>query len=176
MLAALPPELLYLILDFLDFYDALALLSTHYNLTPTIDAYVRSNYSFHSTVYTQLLEFEKLCIDRNSDQIDTIAYNLLQAICDIVEPLPKYEHRTIFSEKLDILQELVVHRVLHIQNCEDDYASLCLKVRQIYLHTPSIRILHDPVSVPYRWHNVNVISPANFSALRNIVDEVQSTH
>lgn len=146
MLAVLPPELLYLVLDFLDFYDALSLLSTHDHIRPIVEAYLHTNYAFHDIIYRQLLEFEESRADRDSDKIVSIAHNLLQSICDIVELLPKYDHRTVFSEKLDVLQNLVAHRVLHIPNCEDDYGNLCLQVRQIYLHTPSIRILHDPVS------------------------------
>jgi hypothetical protein len=147
MLTTLPPELLYLILGFLDFYDALSLLSTHRSLQPTIQTFLRSNFAFHEAVYQRLLDFERRADD--NDHLDAIANALLQLICEIVQPLPNYDHRAVFTEKLDIMQNLVVHRVLRIPNMEDDYARLCLKIRHIYLHAPSIRILHDPVSSEY---------------------------
>lgn len=144
MLTDLPAELLYSILDFLDFHDALSLLSAHRSLQPAVRNFIHSNYAFHEAVYDRMLDFERTVTSK--DCTDSIAYDLLQLICDIVEPLPNYEHRTVFSEKLDIMQNLVVHRVLEIPNSEDHYARLCLRIRHIYLHAPSIRILHDPVS------------------------------
>ncbi|KAI9288006.1 hypothetical protein BC943DRAFT_317584 [Umbelopsis sp. AD052] len=140
MLTDLPAELLYSILDFLEFHDAVSLSFTHRSLQPAVRNFLRSNFAFHEAVYERMLDFERTA----TDNTDSIAYDLLQLICDIVEPMPNYEHRAIFSEKLDILQNLVVHRVLQIPNCEDHYARLCLRIRHIYLHAPSIRILHDP--------------------------------
>ncbi|KAG0166011.1 hypothetical protein DFQ30_007693 [Apophysomyces sp. BC1015] len=76
-----------------------------------------------------------------------MAAHLLQLICHIVETCPKYEHRAKFTDLLDTLQQLVVRRILSTDvrtGIEYDYASLCLQIRHTYLHTPSIRVLHDP--------------------------------
>ncbi|KAG0175789.1 hypothetical protein DFQ28_007773 [Apophysomyces sp. BC1034] len=77
-----------------------------------------------------------------------MAAHLLQLICHIVETCPKYEHRAKFTDLLDTLQQLVVRRILSTDvrtGIEYDYASLCLQIRHTYLHTPSIRVLHDPM-------------------------------
>jgi hypothetical protein len=78
------------------------------------------------------------------------AHQILQLICKPVEDMPKVEHRTKFSELLEILQNLTIQRILATDlksnGLEHDYAALCLEIRSLYLHTPSIRVLHDPVS------------------------------
>jgi hypothetical protein len=146
MLTALPPELLYLILGFLDFEDIIPITTAYDQLKPLIDKYVHLHYAFHAAVYEHLVQFEQFTMHNESQMTMKIAARLLRIICNIVEGVPKYEHRTVFTEKLDILQNLVANRVLQVSGSADEYADLCLKMRQIYLHTPEIRILHDPVS------------------------------
>ncbi|KAG2174733.1 hypothetical protein INT43_005791, partial [Umbelopsis isabellina] len=144
MLTALPPELLYLVLGFLSFDDIIPLATACEQLKLLVDNYVRVHYSFHAAVYKQLMQFEQLNMHNESQTTMKTAAKLLRLICNIVEDVPKFEHRTVFTENLDILQNLVVNQVLHVSDSADKYADLCLKMRIIYLHTPEIRILHDP--------------------------------
>ncbi|KAI8976513.1 hypothetical protein BDB01DRAFT_349789 [Pilobolus umbonatus] len=132
----LPTELIWRIYDYLDYKD----IEPFTSILPSLSIeYLQQHYPFHHKVKTLLLQFEK-----TPDQ--DIALDLLHSICDRVSPLPYYEQRHQFTQLLDTLQTLIVERVLDPDlstGCERHYADLCLSIRTIYLHTSSIRVLHD---------------------------------
>ncbi|KAL1934776.1 hypothetical protein VTP01DRAFT_6958 [Rhizomucor pusillus] len=148
MLQELPTELLCAVLTQLE-YDDLDTLLQIVSIEPIVRHHVLRRYRFHYQVSSLLRLFESFTPSERERQESEgdLANQLLQLICYSVEKQPKFEHRSKFTELLDIMQYLVVRRILSPElrpGLEKDYASLCLKIRHIYLHTPSIRVLHDP--------------------------------
>ncbi|KAF7730297.1 hypothetical protein EC973_002541 [Apophysomyces ossiformis] len=148
MLNQLPIELLCSVLSWLE-YDDLDTLLQFDSIAPIVRHHLHRHFRFHYQTTSLLRLFESLTTtERNKQETRSeMATHLLQLICHIVEKCPKYDHRTKFTELLDTLQQLVVRRILSTDmrtGLEYDYASLCLQVRHTYLHTPSIRVLHDP--------------------------------
>lgn len=151
MLQELPTELLCAVLTQLE-YDDLDTLLQIVSIEPIVRHHVLRRYRFHYQVSSLLRLFESFTPSERERQESEgdLANQLLQLICYSVEKQPKFEHRSKFTELLDIMQYLVVRRILSPElrpGLEKDYASLCLKIRHIYLHTPSIRVLHDPASL-----------------------------
>ena len=167
MLQKLPTELLCVVMKYLTFDDLEELYKIQI-LEPIVRHHLLRHYRFHYQVSSLLRLFETSLKRKNkklnrsgndtsddndtSDRREDIANQLLELICHVVEKYPKYEHRTKFSDLLGILESTVVKRILAHNNnnipaqAENDYALLCLDIRYKYLHTPSIRVLHDPVS------------------------------
>ncbi|KAI8079897.1 uncharacterized protein BX664DRAFT_204745 [Halteromyces radiatus] len=148
MLHELPTELLWTILDYLQYEDIDTLLSIG-PLAPMVSTYLQKHYRFHFQVASLLRCYETLTSTERQKQdtrYDT-AQQILHILCYHVQQCSKFDQRAEFTQLLDILQQLVVQRVLCpslSQGLERDYASLCLEIRHIYLHTASIRGLHDP--------------------------------
>lgn len=176
MIHLLPTELLWNILNQLEYQDLDRLLKVK-RLESTVHYYIQIHYKFHYQIASLLRLYEAIT-PTERQQLETkqqVANKILQFICKQVEPLPKFEHRTKFSELLDIVQQLTLQRILATDfksnGLEHDYAGLCLKIRDLYLHTPAIRVLHDPVSSHYLpfflYKKTKII-------FRNIVEEVQS--
>lgn len=149
MLTKLPTELLCSVLNYLEYDDLDTLLQIE-SLEDVIRHHLHRHYRFHYQISSLLRLFESLTpTERHkSETRNEFAQQLLQLICHIVERCPKFEHRAKFTALLDTLQYLVVKRILAADirpGMEHDYASLCLDIRHIYLHSPAIRVLHDPV-------------------------------
>lgn len=154
MIHLLPTELLWTVLNNLEYGDVDTLLKVK-RIEHAILHYIQVHYKFHYKI-TSLLRLFEAITPTQRQEIDTktkLAQDILQHICTQVEHVPKFEHRTKFSELLDIVQQLTIQRILATDfksnGLEHDYASLCLSIRSLYLHTPSIRVLHDPVSSVY---------------------------
>ncbi|KAI8882417.1 hypothetical protein K501DRAFT_221294 [Backusella circina FSU 941] len=148
MLPLIPTEVLWNILNHLEYQDLDTLLHIG-TLAPAVRHHVQTHYPFHYKITSLLRLFESLTpTERQCQETKAeLSLQVLQLICEQVENSPKFEHRLKFTELLDIVQQLVVQRVLsaHLKSgLEHDYANLCLQVREFYLHTPSIRALHDP--------------------------------
>ncbi|KAI8327817.1 hypothetical protein BC941DRAFT_446267 [Chlamydoabsidia padenii] len=148
MLNELPTELLWAILNYLE-YDDIAKLSTLGDdyLTAVVTPYLQTHYRFHWHVSRLLLFYESLTRTERIEGRPDLAQQLLHVLCHIVQQYSKFEQRAKFTQLLDVLQHLVVQRVLcpTLQDDLDkDYALLCLDIRHRYLHTASIRGLHDP--------------------------------
>ncbi|KAI9245094.1 hypothetical protein BDA99DRAFT_290804 [Phascolomyces articulosus] len=203
MLQKLPTELLCVVMKHLT-YDDLDELNKIRILEPIVRHHLLHHYRFHYQVSSLLRLFESSLINRkkkkkkqfndnndsgsdhddvHEDRREDIANQLLELICHAVEKCPKHEHRSKFSDLLNILEARVVKRILAydmIPQAENDYALLCLDIRYKYLHSPSIRVLHDPVS-SLRWKDWMIgisIKKWEYWTLyicsRNIEDEVQN--
>lgn len=152
MIQLLPTELLWTVLNNLEYQDLDTLWKIK-RLEQTILYYIQTHYKFHYKI-SSLLRLYEAITPTERQQLETkteMANKILQFICTQVESVPKFEHRTKFSELLDIVQQLTLQRILSSDfksnGLEHDYAGLCLEVRGLYLHTPSIRVLHDPVKL-----------------------------
>ncbi|KAI8384586.1 uncharacterized protein BYT42DRAFT_562997 [Radiomyces spectabilis] len=148
LLDQLPPELLWCVFHGLTYDDLDTLLHFDF-LAPLVRHYLHRHYRFHYKIASLLRLFESLTpTERHKDETrKAMATQLLHFITTLVEKRPKYEHRNTFTDLLDTLHHLVLRRVLSPDlrsTLEHDYASLCLEIRHIYLHTSSIRVLHDP--------------------------------
>lgn len=150
MIDTLPNEVLWLVLNHLDYQDIeqLQLIS---QLSKTASHYTQQHYPFHYKINSLLRLFEAITPSERQSKDTKLEFSqqILQQICKQVEILPKMDHRTKFTELLDIVQQFIVARILSPDlkaGSEHDYANLCLEIRSQYLHTPSIRVLHDPVS------------------------------
>lgn len=152
MIHVLPTELLWTVLNNLEYQDLDTLLKVK-RLESTILYYIQTHYKFHYKIASLLRLYEAITpTERQQSETKTqVANKILQFICDLVESLPKFEHRAKFSELLEIVQQLTLQRILasdfKSNGLEHDYAFLCLEIRNLYLHTPSIRVLHDPVKL-----------------------------
>lgn len=148
MIHLLPTELLWTILNHLDYQDLISCLKIR-RLEPAILHYIQVYYKFHFKITSLLRMYEAITpTDRQlSDTKVQFATQILESICKQVESVPKIDHRNKFSELLEVVQQLTIQRILALdfKSNERDYASLCLEIRALYLHTPSIRVLHDPV-------------------------------
>ncbi|KAI9032787.1 hypothetical protein CLU79DRAFT_163981 [Phycomyces nitens] len=147
MLTRLPNELLDAVLGKLE-YDDLDTLSTLECIRPIVQHHLYQHFRFHCKIASLLRLFEALCpVERRDHEIRSgLAMQLLQFICHIVENHEQQNRQTTFTDLLDTLQKLVIRRILSPDlqmGLEQDYASLCLEVRRTYMHTPSIRVLHD---------------------------------
>ncbi|KAG2195653.1 hypothetical protein INT47_002892 [Mucor saturninus] len=149
MIQLLPTELLWTVLNNLEYGDLDNLWKIK-RLEPTILYYIQTHYKFHYQISSLLRIFEAITpTARQQGETKTkMAREMLEFIRSSVACLPKYEHRSKFTELLDIVQQLTLQRILasdfKANGLEHDYAGLCLQVRALYLHTPSIRVLHDP--------------------------------
>ncbi|KAG2222941.1 hypothetical protein INT45_012919 [Circinella minor] len=167
MLQKLPTELLCVVMKYLTFDDLDELYKIQI-LEPIVRHHLLRHYRFHYQVSSLLRLFESSLKRKREKKQSSLRYNdsnndndtndrredianqLLELICHAVEKYPKYEHRTKFSDLLGILESTVIKRILTHNNnnipqeAEDDYALLCLDIRYKYLHSPSIRVLHDP--------------------------------
>lgn len=151
MLQLLPNELLWLVLNHLDYAEVKRLASIK-PLQSKITQYMQQQYPFQYKLTSLLSLFEAITTSERqlAETKLEFANQILQLICKSVEPHPKFDHRTYFTELLDVLQQFILDRILTPdlkRGLEVDYANLCLQIRSIYLHTPSIRVLHDPVSI-----------------------------
>ncbi|CAO3648765.1 unnamed protein product [Cunninghamella echinulata] len=118
-------------------------------LETSVGHYLYQHYRFQYQTNNLLRLFASLTkLERQKQETrHDIGQQLLLLLCHHVQQCPKFEQRTKFSELLNLLQHLVVQKVLDPQlefGLECEYASLCLEIRHIYLHTASIRGLHDP--------------------------------
>jgi hypothetical protein len=177
MLQFIPTEVLWSILNHLEYQDLDVLLQID-PLALAVRHHVQAHYPFHYKITSLLRLFESLTpTERQHQETKALSLQILQLICEQVETSPKFEHRLKFTELLDIVQQLVVQRVLSTNlksGLEHDYANLCLQVREFYLHTPSIRALHDPVKYHlFIFFFLLLISQKKKK--RNIGDAVQST-
>ncbi|KAI8375523.1 hypothetical protein BD560DRAFT_71475 [Blakeslea trispora] len=148
MLDLLPNELLWNVFSHLSYQD-LDRLSEIKPISTTTIYFIQQHYNFHYKTNTLLGLYEAITpTERHSKETKhEFANKILQSICTQVVELPKFEHRNKFTELLDIVQQFVIDRILADDlkaGLEHDYANLCLEVRSLYLHTPSIRVLHDP--------------------------------
>lgn len=151
MIHLLPTELLWTVLHNLEYQDLDILLKIK-RIEPAILHYIQTHYKFHYKV-SSLLRLYEAITPTQRQEVDTknkLAQEILQNICTQVEYVPKFEHRSKFTELLEVVQQLTIQRILapdfKSNGLEHDYAALCLGIRSLYLHTPSIRVLHDPVS------------------------------
>lgn len=149
MIDTLPNEVFWLVLNHLDYQDMeqLQLISP---LSKTALHYTQQHYPFHYKINSLLRLFEAITPSERQSKDTKLEFSqqILQQICKQVEILPKMDHRAKFTELLDIVQQFIVARILSPDlksGIEHDYANLCLEIRSQYLHTPSIRVLHDPV-------------------------------
>lgn len=162
MIQLLPTELLWTVLNNLDYQDLDTLWKIK-RLEPNILYYVQTHYKFHYQISSLLRIYEAITpTERQHAETKTkIAKEILEFIRSQVESVPKYEHRSKFTELLDIVQQLTLQRILSTDfkanGLEHDYAGLCLEVRGLYLHTPSIRVLHDPVKL-----SIHSLAPPSF--------------
>ena len=150
MINLLPNELLWNVFGHLSYQD-LDKLSEVEPVSATVLYFIQQHYNFHYKTNSLLGLYEAITpTERHLKETKhEFANKILQLICTQVDKLPKFEHRNKFTELLDIVQQFVVNRILADDlkaGLEHDYANLCLEVRSLYLHTPSIRVLHDPVS------------------------------
>ncbi|CEP17322.1 hypothetical protein [Parasitella parasitica] len=148
MINLLPNEIFWLVLDHLEYKD-IENLQAILCLSKSALLYIQKHYRFHYKINSLLRLFEAITPSERQSKDTKLKFSqqILQHICSQVEILPKLEHRTKFTELLDILQQLIVARILSEDSkagIEQDYANLCLEIRSSYLHTPAIRILHDP--------------------------------
>jgi hypothetical protein len=155
MLSLLPNELLWLVLNNLD-YPEVKKLSTITPIQAKITQYIQQQYPFQYKLTSSLSLFEAITTSERQLEKTKLEFanQILQLICNSVEPYPKFDHRTHFTELLDVLQQFILDRILTPDlktGLELDYANLCLEIRSIYLHTPSIRVLHDPVTIIYNF-------------------------
>ncbi|KAF1802180.1 hypothetical protein V8B55DRAFT_1477768 [Mucor lusitanicus] len=148
MIDTLPNEVFWLVLNHLDYQDMeqLQLISP---LSKTALHYTQQHYPFHYKINSLLRLFEAITPSERQSKDTKLEFSqqILQQICKQVEILPKMDHRAKFTELLDIVQQFIVARILSPDlksGIEHDYANLCLEIRSQYLHTPSIRVLHDP--------------------------------
>ncbi|RUS34659.1 hypothetical protein BC938DRAFT_479322 [Jimgerdemannia flammicorona] len=150
MLTSLPPELFLVVLSYLDFHDAETLLYVSTLLRTHTLHHLHSVFPFEASVTSLLSSFDTLPPpDRHNPALLTaLASQLLDQIRVAVEAQPKWNHRACFIDHLDTLQHLVLRRLTHPRypqpGLERRYAELCLQVRQLYLHSPALRLLHDP--------------------------------
>jgi hypothetical protein len=148
MIHLLPTELLWTILNNLEYHDLIILLKIR-RLEPAILHFIQVHYRFHFKITSLLRMYEAITpTDRQLPETKAkFATQILESICKQVESVPKIDYRNKFSELLDIVQQLTIQRILAVdfKSNERDYALLCLEIRSLYLHTPSIRVLHDPV-------------------------------
>ncbi|KAI8644257.1 hypothetical protein BD408DRAFT_413574 [Parasitella parasitica] len=148
MISLLPNEVFWLVLDHLEYKDlenlqAISLLSKGTLL------YIQQHFRFQYKINSLLRLFEAITPSERQLKDTKLKFSqqILQQICAQVQVLPKIDHRAKFTELLDILQQFIVARILSEDSkagIEHDYANLCLEIRSSYLHTPSIRVLHDP--------------------------------
>ncbi|ORZ10794.1 hypothetical protein BCR42DRAFT_422022, partial [Absidia repens] len=148
MLHELPTELLWTILNYLEYDDITTILSIG-QMEAMVTPYLQQHYRFHYNVASLLRHYESWSnIERQKQDVRRdIAQQLLHLLCHHVQQCSKFEQRAKFTQLLDILQNLVVQRVLCPsldRDLDRDYAALCLDIRHCYLHTASIRGLHDP--------------------------------
>ncbi|KAG0739185.1 hypothetical protein G6F57_010366 [Rhizopus arrhizus] len=139
MLDLLPIELFWSILSYLDYQDLTRLLFIP-SLQSSTDHFIQLYFPFHHQVSLLLHSFEQ------TKDINISSY-LLESICEQVQEVSIYERKTTFNDLLATLQQLTVERVLAEdlkEGLEQAYALLCLEIRSRYLHTASIRVLHDP--------------------------------
>lgn len=151
MLQKLPAELLSGVLDCLEYDDLNQLLNVP-SVEPIVRHHLLRHFKFHYQIGSLLRLFESLTPSERhlADTRNELARQFLHLICHHVEGYPKVEQRTQFTDKLEILHDLVLKRILSSDlrpGLEHDYAAICLDIRSIYLHTPSIRVLHDPVCI-----------------------------
>ncbi|KAI7898555.1 uncharacterized protein BX663DRAFT_524575 [Cokeromyces recurvatus] len=153
MIELLPNELLETVLYHLTYEEVETLLEsipkdTYSTLAQRITGYLKHQYPFQTALSVTIQQFEQTCLRQQQDTHHHTAQQLLALICEQAEPLPPYDRRSRFTELLDIVQRFILQRVLylteHFVACQEGYARLCLLIRDIYLHTPSIRVLHDP--------------------------------
>ncbi|CAO3619596.1 unnamed protein product [Mucor hiemalis] len=149
MIHLLPTELLWTVLHNLEYQDLDTLLKIK-RIEPAILHYIQAHYKFHYKV-SSLLRLYEAITPTQRQEVDTknkLAQEILQNICTQVEYVPKLEHCSKFTELLEVVQQLTIQRILapdfKCNGLEHDYAALCLGIRSLYLHTPSIRVLHDP--------------------------------
>jgi len=157
MIDFLPNEVFWLILNHLDYQD-IEQLQLIPQLSKTALHYIQQHYPFHYKTSSLLRLFEAITPSERQSKDTKLKFSqqILQQICKQVEVLPKMDHRAKFTELLDIVQQFIVARILSPDlraGIEHDYANLCLEIRSQYLHTPSIRVLHDPVSIWKRLQN-----------------------
>ncbi|RUS18300.1 hypothetical protein BC937DRAFT_88949 [Endogone sp. FLAS-F59071] len=148
MLTSLPPELYLTILSYLDFEDAETLLYIIPDLRTYTLHYLHTAYPFQANIAVLLSRFEPLTPSLPPSHLETLATALLDQIRLIVEAQPKFNHRASFTEHLDILQSLILHRLLSPRRPQPPgyelrYAELCLAIREHYLHSNHLRSLHD---------------------------------
>ncbi|RCH77493.1 hypothetical protein CU098_001067, partial [Rhizopus stolonifer] len=148
MLHLLPNELLWTVFLDLEYQDLDSLVQIK-PISSTVLHFIQQHYNFHYKIVSLLRLYEAITpSERHSKETrHEFANKILQLICKQVGQLPKFEHRNKFTELLDIVQQFVIQRILSDDlkaGLEHDYANLCLQVRSLYLHTPSIRVLHDP--------------------------------
>lgn len=177
MIELLPNEVFWLVLSHLEYKD-LEELQAIKSLSKTTTHYIQQHYQFQYKINSLLRLFEAITpTERHSkDTKLKFSQQILQQICKQVEVLPKIDHRAKFTELLDIVQQFIVTRILSEDlkaGIEHDYANLCLEIRSSYLHTPSIRVLHDPV----RFYICNVfLLHSNIFLDRNIDAEARNIH
>jgi hypothetical protein len=151
MLDVLPTELTWTILHYLEYTD-IAELESIGSFMAVVTPYLQTHYRFHYHVAHLLRFYESLTPDERQkpDGLrQDLAQQLLHVLCHHVQQCTKFEQRAKFTQLLNVLQHLVVQRVLSPvlpDGLDKDYALLCLDIRHRYLHTASIRGLHDPVS------------------------------
>lgn len=140
MIQSLPIELFWSILNYLDYSD-LQQIQTVEPLTKHTQHYIQVHFPFHYKITLLLQQFEI------TQEIESTAKESLESICEQVQDLHVFDRKTKFNELLAILQQLTVERVLAPdleEGLERHYTFLCLEIRSRYLHTASIRGLHDP--------------------------------
>ncbi|CAO3698065.1 hypothetical protein G6F70_005734 [Rhizopus microsporus] len=146
MLQLLPIELYWSILNYLEYQDLTILLSI-LPLKRHTKHFIKRHFPFHYSVSSLLASFESLSSLERQRHNAQFAMQALQFICDQVQDLPVTERKATFNDLLAILQQLTVERILSHDlptDAEHDYARFSLEVRSRYLHTASIRVLHDP--------------------------------
>lgn len=172
MLQLLPIELYWSILNYLEYQDLTILLSI-LPLKRHTKHFIKRHFPFHYSVSSLLASFESLSSLERQRHNAQFAMQALQFICDQVQDLPVTERKATFNDLLAILQQLTVERILSHDlptDAEHDYARFSLEVRSRYLHTASIRVLHDPVSqIKVLFHMTDIIC-------RDIEEEVPNIH